>query len=150
MELHERIYQLRRQRNMTQQDLADQLGVSRQAVSRWEMGTAKPEIENLTAMTRIFGITVDELLTGEKAAAEENPAAPEKAKPNLRKWVIAWAITYLAIVVLYAVWFLVQWKYFGALVAVVPVTLIVQLVNMGFRLGLVFAIAWLIRYLRKK
>ena len=66
MELHERIYQLRKEKNMTQQDLADRLGVSRQAVSRWEMGSAKPELDSLSAISQIFGITVDELLNAEE------------------------------------------------------------------------------------
>ena len=156
MELHERIYQLRKEKNMTQQDLADQLGVSRQAVSRWEMGTAKPEMDSLTAMSRIFGITVDELLTGEQAAAENcpdvesSPAAEEKPKHKLRKWIAAWAVTWLAVVVFFAVLTFVRWKFAGALVAIAPTPLIVQIINMGFDLGIVFVIAYWLRKLWMK
>lgn len=152
MELHERIYQLRKEKNMTQQDLADRLGVSRQAVSRWEMGTATPEIESLTAMSRIFGMTLDELVTGEKQgpAAADQPAVEKKAWPDPRKWIIAWAVTWLVIVGIYAVWMLLEWKMWGALVAIAPVALIVQVINLGFRLGLVFAIVYVIRRFWKK
>lgn len=150
MELHERIYQLRKQKNMTQQDLADQLGVSRQAVSRWEMGTAKPELESLIVMSRIFGITVDELLTGEYSTPEEAPAASEKPKPNLRKWVIAWAVTYLLIVVIFAARIFVKWKFGGVLVAVTPFTLIVQLINLAVQLGIAFVVIYFICKLWKK
>lgn len=144
MELHERIYQLRKEKNMTQQDLADRLGVSRQAVSRWEMGTAKPELDSLTAMSRIFGITVDELLTGEQAVMEDSPAVEEKQKPNLRKWIIAWVVIWLAIVIIFAARIFVEWKFGGVRIAIAPLTLIVQIVNLGFDLGIVFVIAYFI------
>lgn len=150
MELHERIYQLRKEKNMTQQDLADKLGVSRQAVSRWEMGTAKPEIESLSALAKVFGITVDELLTGEKAPPEETYAVPEKPKHHLRKWIIAWAVTWLAAMIIFAVVTFVRWKFGGALVAILPVTLIVQFVNLGFDLGIAyFIIYWIVKMWKK-
>ena len=149
MELHERIYQLRKQKNMTQQDLADRLGVSRQAVSRWEMGTAKPEIESLAALAKIFGITVDELLTGEQALAAEAPAA-EKPKRRLHKWIIAWAVTWVAAMIIFAVVTFVRWKFGGVLVAILPVTLIVQFVNLGFDLGIVyFILYWIVKLCKK-
>lgn len=156
MELHEHIYQLRKQKNMTQQELADLLGVSRQAVSRWEMGTAKPEVDCLTAMSRIFGITVDALLTGEQVTAEDptaledSRAAEEKSKPNPRKWIIAWAVAWLAVVVFFMVLTFVRWKFGGALVSIAPVTLILQSINFGFDLGVVFVIAYFIRKAWKK
>ena len=150
MELHERIYQLRKEKNLTQQELADQLGVSRQAVSRWEMGTAKTEIESLASLSRIFGITVDELLTGEQAAVEAVPVAEEKTKPSPRKWIIAWAVTWLAVVVFFAVLTFVRWKFAGALVAIAPISLIVQIINLGFDLGIVFVIVYWIRKLWMK
>ena len=62
MKFHEKLYTLRKNAAMTQNDLAEKLNVSRQAVSRWEMGTAMPEIDNLIAMSDIFGVTLDELL----------------------------------------------------------------------------------------
>ena len=150
MELHARIYQLRKEKNMTQQDLADRLGVSRQAVSRWEMGTAKPEIESLTAMSRVFGMTLDELVTGEKVAAAEVPPAPEKPKANTRKWVIAWAVTWLAVVLVFAVVTFVRWKFGGALVAIAPIPLIIQIVNLGFDLGIAyFILYWIVKLWKK-
>lgn len=151
MELHERIYQLRKERNMTQQDLADKLGVSRQAVSRWEMGTARPEIESLVAMSRVFGMTLDELVTGEQVNAadlppvEAAPAPKEKPKPDPRKWIIAWAVAWLAVAVFLGVVTFVRWRFGGLLVAIAPLPLIVQIVNLGFKLGIVFVIAYFIR-----
>ena len=148
MELQERIYQLRKERNLTQEELADRLGVSRQAVSRWEMGTARPEIDNLTAMSRIFGLTLDELVTGEKLEQVDIPVKTEK--PNARKWVIAWAVTYLVIVAAYGVWMFVEWKFKGTLIALVPGVLAVQLINLALKLGVVFVIAYFIRKICRK
>lgn len=74
MNLGENIFRLRTEKNLSQGDLADALDVSRQSVSKWENNSAVPELEKLLKMAQIFGITIDELVTGEKK--EEAPAAP--------------------------------------------------------------------------
>lgn len=78
MKLNERIYTLRTARKMSQGDLAEALGISRQSISKWETGTAVPEIDNLVRLSEIFGITLDELIKGEDVpssapARNENP-----------------------------------------------------------------------------
>ena len=65
MKLNERIYELRTKHKMSQGDLAEALGVSRQSVSKWEVGSAVPEIEHLLHLSEIFGVTLDELVKGE-------------------------------------------------------------------------------------
>lgn len=62
MELGKRIYSYRTKLNMSQGDLADALGVSRQSVSKWENGNAVPDLEKLIKMSELFGITLDELV----------------------------------------------------------------------------------------
>ena len=77
MQFHEKLYTLRKAANMTQTDLAEKLNVSRQAVSRWEMGTAKPEVDTLIAMSDLFGVTLDDLLKNKEDAPErENSELP--------------------------------------------------------------------------
>ncbi|MBQ7800710.1 MAG: helix-turn-helix transcriptional regulator [Oscillospiraceae bacterium] len=71
MKFHEKLYTLRKAAGMTQTDLAEQLNVSRQAVSRWEQGTAMPDVENLIAMSDLFGVTLDDLLKNREDAPEE-------------------------------------------------------------------------------
>lgn len=73
MNLGENIYKLRTEKNMSQGDLADALEVSRQSVSKWENNSAVPELDKLIKMAQIFGITIDELVTGE---AKEEATAP--------------------------------------------------------------------------
>ena len=65
MNLGERISELRKAKGLSQEELAEQLGVSRQSVSKWETGVAIPDTENALAMSKIFGVTTDFLLTGQ-------------------------------------------------------------------------------------
>lgn len=99
MKFHEKLYTLRKNAGMTQSDLAEKLNVSRQAVSRWEMGTAMPEIENLVAMSDLFGVTLDELLR-DREEPPEGETPPEPPQPRYwdlvpRKW---WVFGVLALV----------------------------------------------------
>ena len=61
---------LRKERNMTQMELADRMGISFQAVSNWERGSSMPDISKLPELAEIFGVTLDELL-GEKSTLVE-------------------------------------------------------------------------------
>ncbi|HCC35217.1 MAG TPA: transcriptional regulator [Ruminococcaceae bacterium] len=63
--IEERIQELRKNKGLSQEQLAELLGVSRQAVSKWESGQSLPEIEKLIAMSGLFGVTVDYILKGE-------------------------------------------------------------------------------------
>lgn len=65
MNIGERITELRKSKNLSQEELAEQLGVSRQSVSKWETGVSIPDTDKAVAMSRIFGVTADFLLTGE-------------------------------------------------------------------------------------
>ena len=67
MTIEERIQDLRKKKGLSQEQFADVLGVSRQAVSKWEMGQSLPEIEKLIAMSQLFGVTIDYILKGEMA-----------------------------------------------------------------------------------
>ena len=72
MEFHEKLQYLRKQNHWTQEQLAEKLYVSRTAVSKWESGKGYPNIESLKAISKIFGVSIDELLSSEEliAAAE--------------------------------------------------------------------------------
>lgn len=66
MEFSEKLQQLRKQRNLTQEELARRLYVSRTAISKWESGRGYPGIESLKAIAKAFSVSVDELLSGEE------------------------------------------------------------------------------------
>lgn len=71
-EMANRFTELRKQQGLSQEQLAEKLGVSRQAVSKWERAEASPDIENLSALARLYGITIDELINGPQQPFPEN------------------------------------------------------------------------------
>ena len=64
--LAEALKQRRTEKGLTQEQLAEHLGVSRQAVSKWEQGLSEPSTANLLALARLYGISVDALLQAEQ------------------------------------------------------------------------------------
>lgn len=76
MTLGERIAYYRGKLGLSQGELAEQLGVSRQAVSKWETDAGLPDLERLIALSRLYRITLDELVKGE--SPEETAEAPEE------------------------------------------------------------------------
>ena len=74
MTFEEKLLKLRRRDGLSQEDLAEKLGVSRQAVSRWEVGAAKPDAGNLLQISKLFGVTADYLLHDEFESDHDLPA----------------------------------------------------------------------------
>ncbi len=74
MEFHEKLQELRKQKGLTQEQLAQQLYVSRAAVSKWESGRGYPGIDSLKAIAKFYCVTIDELLSGDEVLtiAEED------------------------------------------------------------------------------
>ena len=108
MKLHEKIYNLRKKEGLSQEALAEKLGVSRQSVSKWETGEATPEVGKLLAISKLFGVTTDYLLNDEAEESTEsevpsssfevtsvNEAPPKKSKNSARKLLIALLICIL-------------------------------------------------------
>ena len=94
MTLGQRIQELRKQNNLSQEALGEKLGVSRQAISRWEMDGAVPEVDKLIAMGRLFGVDLNSLLqvaqpgpAGEGEAPDPAPEGDDPLRPvNWWKW----------------------------------------------------------------
>lgn len=93
MRLEEKLTHLRKREGLTQQKLADALNVSRQAISKWEVGTAVPSTDNLIHLGRLFGVAVDVLVNEqldldgkpdiniEEPEVPAEPAVAEKKRP---------------------------------------------------------------------
>ncbi len=80
MEFHEKLQELRKNRGLTQEDLAKGLYVSRTAISKWESGRGYPSIDSLKEISNYFSVTIDELLSSEKLLS----IAERENKANLR------------------------------------------------------------------
>ena len=77
MSFGENLQIIRKQKSLSQEALAEMLGVSRQAVSKWELGEGYPEVDKLLLLSRNLDVSVDALLGNEAV-----PAAPEAPKPS--------------------------------------------------------------------
>lgn len=83
MAFSEKLYELRKNGNLSQEQLAEQLGVSRQAISKWETGKAIPESETLISISKYFDVTLDELMK-ENDTPSEVVTDREKIQTKIR------------------------------------------------------------------
>lgn len=103
IEIAERLCAYRKSQGFSQEELAERIGVSRQAVSKWERAEASPDTDNLILLAKIYGVTLDELLNVTPDATEASAdvsghqeAAPEAAeeevedKPVVSGWLRGW------------------------------------------------------------
>ena len=77
MTMGQRIAQKRKEQGLSQEGLGEQLGVSRQAIYKWESGAAVPEIDKLIALSRLFGVSVGWLLGVEELPQEGPQSTPQ-------------------------------------------------------------------------
>ena len=83
MSIGEKIYSLRKSKNMSQEDLANVLNVSRQTVSKWETGESNPDIEKIVPLCDFFDISTDELLKGSNSYLEREIVLEKKRNKAL-------------------------------------------------------------------
>ena len=81
LELVEKLQKLRKDNNLSQEQLAEKIGVSRQAISKWERGEATPDSDNLICLAKIYNISLDELISSK----EDNNMNEESKKTKLMK-----------------------------------------------------------------
>lgn len=71
IDLGENLYNLRKKKNLSQEEVAEKLNVTRQTISKWETGESKPDFDKIVPICELFDITSDELLTGEISESKE-------------------------------------------------------------------------------
>ena len=98
--LSEKLYKLRKNSGLSQEQLAEQLNVSRQAISKWESGTAVPESEKLVAISNYFGVSVDYLLKDDEEGKTKATDSEIEAKPKM----VAGIIICIAGIVSMVIW----------------------------------------------
>lgn len=100
MTIGDRLLKLRRERNLSQEDLANELDVSRQTVSKWETNQSMPDFDKIVPICKYFGITTDELLTGNKDIIEaEADNIKSKFAKNIAIAVMLYILSLVAIII---------------------------------------------------
>ncbi len=79
MTLGDKIYNLRQEKGLSQNELADLLDVSRQSVSKWEIGASVPDIDKLIKLSEIFSVSIDSLVKDSEEISSSSPEYPEEA-----------------------------------------------------------------------
>ena len=122
MTLSEKMIALRKQQGLSQQDLAERLGLSRQAVSRWETGAVQPTADSVRSLCQVFQVSADYLLNDDlddptpPRSPQPAPTPQEEAKParKHRKWLLALAVlaaaALLVLVTAVGTAYYLQWK----------------------------------------
>ncbi|MDE6956111.1 MAG: helix-turn-helix domain-containing protein, partial [Oscillospiraceae bacterium] len=82
MDFKERLFELRRQAGLSQEELAHLLGLTRQAVQKWEAGTSRPDMDNLVALANYFHVSLDYLVTGRESPGTPPPPESGPANPS--------------------------------------------------------------------
>ena len=73
MDFRDRLFDLRRQAGLSQEELAGLLGITRQAVQKWEAGTSRPDMDNLVSLADYFKVSLDFLVTGKEPSSPPTP-----------------------------------------------------------------------------
>ena len=82
IEIADRLIKLRKKYGYSQEELADKLGLSRQAVSKWERAEASPDTDNLICLAKLYGVSLDELLSTDESV---ETIVKEQVKPEKEK-----------------------------------------------------------------
>ena len=101
MELGKQIYELRRKANLSQEQLAEKVGVSRQTISKWELGETAPDIKQAQVLSQVFGVSLDELTGNDtKEVIYEKVSNTEKLAGLIIKIIKIWGIIILACLII--------------------------------------------------
>jgi len=86
MDFRNRLYDLRHQAGLSQEELANLMGVTRQAVQKWEAGTSRPDMDNLVSLADYFKVSLDFLVTGKEAAPPPPPTVVNNYYEHHYRW----------------------------------------------------------------
>ena len=136
MTMGQKICLLRKQHGWSQETLAEKLSVSRQAVSLWERDESQPELEKLLTLSRLFSVTIDDLIddSAETVSAQPSPSAPKAtASPvssnRMSAFPLATALNYAGLLIS-----ALLWKEFQKVFLLIP-GILLQLLSLTVALG---------------
>jgi transcriptional regulator with XRE-family HTH domain len=119
MNIGKKIHEIRQQKNITQEQLAKDLAISRQAVSKWESGKAIPDIENLMYISNLYDVSLDELIKGDDEVGQKIVA-----DASAKKW-HKLSIVFFAALLVYIIWFGLQYSVWQAGLGIATLSMII-------------------------
>lgn len=128
-----KLVKLRKSHGLSQQALADRLGVSRQAVSKWERAESSPDTDNLIALAQLYGISVDDMLSGDINASGQAVKNKEKDR-HIKQQQDAWAGigSVIAIIIFFVTGFLFNaWTIGWVIFLIIPIFYYIPIVRRG-------------------
>lgn len=99
MNIGEKLYELRKGKNLSQEEVADKLNVTRQTISKWETNQSTPDFDKIKPLCELYDITADELLTGEIKEKDEPTMNKQEIKQERANGIAAGVLFYFLAVV---------------------------------------------------
>jgi len=94
MNIGEKLYELRKEKHLSQEEVAEKLDVTRQTISKWETNQSTPDFDKIKPLCELYGITADELLTGEKKEKERETLNKQEIKKERAQGIAAGVLFY--------------------------------------------------------
>lgn len=120
LRLSDKIVALRKSRGMSQEELSEKLNVSRQAVSRWEMGTAMPDTANILQLSKLFHVTTDYLLNDEYRSDNDLPKVKEVKNDDVHLIMICLVTLEIMILLMQFITIIILQSCFFGILACIP------------------------------
>lgn len=120
MKLSDKIVKLRKINGWSQEELAERLNVSRQAVSRWEGGTAQPDATNILQLSKLFNVTTDYLLNDEYDSDEDLPKVKEVKSDGIHQIMVFLVTLEVMILIIQFMSFIILQNVFFGILSFLP------------------------------
>ena len=116
VKLSDKILTLRKRGGMSQEELAEKLNVSRQTVSRWELGSAQPDANNILQISKLFGVTADYLLNDDDSSDNDLPNV-KKVREDHSRQILIYLVTLevMVLIMQFMCVFILQNVFFGVM-----------------------------------
>ena len=134
MKLSEKIIALRKRKGMSQEELAEQLNVSRQAISRWESGSAIPEANNLLRLSKLFAVSADYLLNDDWQEETRHQAPPVHKEQSGQILIYMLLLEGMMVIIQFISTVILKSAFFGVL-SLIPFLCIIGGFEYGYRKG---------------
>lgn len=131
MKLSEKVASLRKAKGMSQEDLAERLGISRQAISRWESGSAMPDAGNILQLSKLFGVTTDYLLNDDYRSDNDLPKVKAAQSGSLGQVMVYMVTLEVMILIMQFMTTVILQNAFFALLSILPFVAVIG----GFEYG---------------